>query len=368
MQGTVSRSEAPPACRLDLLVPEEDPTRPVDFVDSDPHDEYASLVEDGIGEEDEIEQDDDDGDRAVADAGAQSLANEQRRQSRTRPLPPWLMDAFRAHLEESRERGPDKLPALYRTGTFWFPQRSSYFLLRSRLPTPQLQYNPRFFLWDPLSLYNIPCPSCKTCLSRNGPISYPRRVVDLDSAFWIIGYRYRCSVCRNPRTNKVGTVTFRSWDSRILSALPPDLRAEFPARLSRRSGISNQIFHLMRSCFQNGMGAKQFSDALRVQHLRHYDHIHLQYLQHLYGRRSISGSLTGPQTFPAFLPFDDISPDGYRGFVPGALWLRDMYDNFMEEHTADIDQHTAMLSAEVCAIDHSHKVRQVMPIRVGCTY
>jgi hypothetical protein len=33
-----------------------------------------------------------------------------------------------------------------------------------------------------------------------------------------------------------------------------------------------------------------------------------------------------------------------------------MYDRFIEEHKEELEQHTAMLSAEICAIDHSHKV------------
>jgi len=33
-----------------------------------------------------------------------------------------------------------------------------------------------------------------------------------------------------------------------------------------------------------------------------------------------------------------------------------MYDRFMEDHRHEFNQHTAMLSAEICAIDHSHKV------------
>jgi len=33
-----------------------------------------------------------------------------------------------------------------------------------------------------------------------------------------------------------------------------------------------------------------------------------------------------------------------------------MYDKLIEEHGTQIDQKAAMLPAEICAIDHSHKV------------
>ena len=148
--------------------------------------------------------------------------------------------------------------------------------------------------------------------------------------------------------------TFCSWDHRILSKLPHSLSAMFPACLSHRSGLSTTAFTFMRSCFQNGMGAKQFSDALRIQHLQWYDELQLQYLHTLAARRGLSEWQSAK--FYAFLPFDDYSLMGLHGFVPSSQWLRDMYDSFIEEHQVELNQHTAMLSAEICAIDHSHKV------------
>jgi hypothetical protein len=64
----------------------------------------------------------------------------------------------------------------------------------------------------------------------------------------------------------------------------------------------------------------------------------------------------GSQICPAFLPFDDISDNGPHGFVPSASWLRHMYDIYIESKQHHIHQHMAMLPANICAIDHSHKV------------
>ncbi|KAF8057819.1 hypothetical protein FPV67DRAFT_1394478, partial [Lyophyllum atratum] len=47
---------------------------------------------------------------------------------------------------------------------------------------------------------------------------------------------------------------------------------------------------------------------------------------------------------------------GFHGFVPSAQWLRDIYDQFIEEHRDQFNQHTAMLTAKICAIDHSFKL------------
>ncbi|GBE88542.1 hypothetical protein SCP_1303580 [Sparassis crispa] len=347
--------DPPPAIRY--VLPEEDPTRPVDGVADEEAvdgDGYIGLVMDGLGQEDDVPVEDEEADPGEVNAGDSPTAPKSKR----RALPSWLMREFNEKVTEARQRGDsDKLPALYRSGTFWFPQKSRYFTLRSNKVSPQDLYSPQFFLWDPLPLtpHGIPCPKCKTKLYRDGHVLYPRRVVDFDKAFWIIGYRYRCPSCIFPKSGKTGNITFRSWDSRILAQLPPDLCAEFPAYLSRRSGMSQQVFQFMRSCFQNGMGAKQFSDTLRVQHLRHYDLMQLQYLQFLQGHRAL-GEWLGDRTFAPFLPFDDTSLDGYHGFVPSSQWLRNMYDQFMEGHEHDINQHTSMLTAEICAIDHSHKI------------
>jgi hypothetical protein len=168
----------------------------------------------------------------------------------------------------------------------------------------------------------------------------------------MIGYRYRCRTCVHPKTKKQ-TITYRSWDSRILAVLPPHLAAEFPARLSHRSGISNTLFSWVRSCFAKGMGGKQVSDAIQEQHLLRYDYTRLQYFNVLCSR-TLDGWVG--KKYNDFPPFNDNSPNGPRNFLPCAQWLWDMYSQFMEAHRNSINQHTAMRSATIIAIDHSHKV------------
>lgn len=188
-------------------------------------DGYALLMRDGIGL-DAGQDDDDDEDGEGGDTN--------RAGSTRRPLPGWLMSLFHERLAESEQRKNGLPPLYYRHQSFWFPHVSTFFLLKRTTCTPAELFNPRFFLWDPMSLCQpsgIPCPNCKTPLHRHGPIRRPRRCIGMDSPFWIIGYRYRCSQCRHPRSQK-NTVTFCSWDSRILSVLPRALALEFPAILS----------------------------------------------------------------------------------------------------------------------------------------
>ncbi|KAJ7587753.1 hypothetical protein C8J56DRAFT_827736, partial [Mycena floridula] len=311
----------------------------------------AGLAHEGLGEED-----DEVGDEDLPDPEFQEAPNATGKRV-PRRMPKWLEEEFTKCVEQSKSRKQDGLPQLYHEHhTFFFPRQSNFFKLRAvRNCPPSALYNYEFFLWDPEPLVHggIACPTCHTRLHRHDHISRPRRVVDFDRTIWMIGYRYKCPSCLHPVSRKK-TVTFTSWDSRILTNLPRALAIEFPARLSARSGISKSLFSFMRTCFQHGMGSKQFSNALRVQHLQNYDEIHLQYLHYISTQLGIS-SWRG-ETFKAFLPFEDSSPQGFRGYVPSSQWLRNMYDKFIEGHYIDFNQHTAMLSAEICAIDHSFKI------------
>ncbi|KAJ7158821.1 hypothetical protein C8R46DRAFT_1224735 [Mycena filopes] len=330
----------------------------------DDGDEYSDLINDGLGDDDG----DDDGDSADEDgvidtpdpstqplnSDGDPVAAKPRRTAR--PLPSWLQVQFDAKVAASKTRGTDNLPALYRDHqTFWFPETDPFFLMRELDPNlqPQRLYRARFFLWDPAALIDgIPCPNCGHRLHRHGHVPRPRRCVELDHTFYIIGYRYRCPTCVNP-DSKLKTVTFRSWDSRVLQKLPASLSTRFPAVLTHRSALSEGVFMFMRSCFQNGMGAKQFADALRVRHLENYDKLQVSYLSTLATHASMARFTE--RKFKSFLPFEDTSADGFHGFVPSSQWLRDLFDKFVEQHAHELDQHTSQLSLDIGQIDHSFK-------------
>ncbi|PPR01416.1 hypothetical protein CVT24_006209 [Panaeolus cyanescens] len=283
--------------------------------------------------------------------------------SPTTTAPP-VVDALQASYTPNApntNQWPPKLPPLYgKLKTFLFPVKDPYFTLRSMgdAITPNPLLSPQFLLRDPECLVDrIPCPICQVKLNRHDEIPRPRRYVTLTGHVWVIGYRYRCLSCVNPLSGKK-TRTFRSWDPRILAGLPTSLLASFPATFTHRGGLANDVFSLMRVCLQSGMGAGQLSDALQeLHHLRH-DTCRLQYLDHLVEHRSVErrSQQRSNKTFQIFPSFDDRTSNGPMSFVPSAQWLRDMYDQFIEDHRQDINQHMSMLSSDVCAIDHSHKI------------
>ncbi|KAJ3558593.1 hypothetical protein NP233_g11480 [Leucocoprinus birnbaumii] len=342
---------------------DEDPNRPISEEPADgdedaKEDEYERLLVDGVGQDFEDVEGDEDSENDRWDGMASTSHC---------PLLPHVKASFDEKIIES-QNCLDGLPPLYRNHqAFWFPRPSTFFiLLKSSLKLSDL-FNPRFFLWDPLPLCpdGIQCPNCREQLRCHCEINRPRRCIDQDEVFYLIGYRYACPQCSKNSTTGT-TVTFRSWDPRIISVLLRALAAEFPAILSHRSAILTKTFSMLRACIQNGMGTKQYSDALRVLHLERHDTLHLQYLHTIASRLTRTTQTldqmwgnrderSETRKFIPFPDFDDNSENGPAGFIPSAAWLRNMYDRYIESHKDELNQHMSMLSACICGIDHSHK-------------
>ena len=166
----------------------------------------------------------------------------------------------------------------------------------------------------------------------------------------MIDAQYKCRTCKNLKTGK-HTVTFMSWDTRILAALPKALAAEFPVVLTR-SALSSPILALQRSLFQKGLRAKQFSSILTTLHMCRFNQVHLQYLHMIF-----EGQTQSPWKNQSFQPFSEFSDSqGHSGYIPSSTWFHNLYNSLIEEHLPRIYQYSAMLPARVCAIDHSHKI------------
>ncbi|KAJ7506340.1 hypothetical protein B0H11DRAFT_1973580, partial [Mycena galericulata] len=191
----------------------QEPDSPSEIIFLEDEDDYTGLLNDGIGDdndgaasdEEEMQEEDIDQPDPGAAGGEDSDSSEgSTRQAKrsggpAHALPDWLMNPFKENVAASAPRGKDRLPTLYREHrTFWFPTPDPFFSLEDLDSlAPEQLFSPVFFLWDPDALVpgGIPCPVCGHRLNRHCPIPRPRRCVDLDRTFWIIGYRYRCSNC-----------------------------------------------------------------------------------------------------------------------------------------------------------------------------
>ncbi|KAJ7220545.1 hypothetical protein GGX14DRAFT_559337 [Mycena pura] len=319
-------SSAPPALVTDSDVEYE-------------YDPHSFVHDNGLGEED----DDPDSDKSKSE------------------FPTWFKEQLKAVLADLKhDLAAVGLSRHYKNGSFWIRGKALRFLLGNKLNLkPEDTFTCDFFLWDPLSIlttsFRLPCPN-PDChghhLTREGVVDRPRRVVDLDCCFYLIGYSYGCRGAGGCGKR------FRSWDQRILDRLPPDITAEFPAHLTWRSGLSTRAFGVVRSCFQHGMGSAEVSDLFRMQHLHRYDEMRLQYLRRKFTQMELtsSGNTVNTEEYEVYPPFQDRSPRGFHGFTPSGQWLRDIYDKFIEFHRDVLNQHTAMLPGRICAIDHSHKL------------
>lgn len=129
------------------IIPDEDPQQTAEVLDDD---ENGEGIGDGLGDEDDEPNDDDEADDELECTNNDEFDLDQSGPRKRRTLPPWLMEKFTALLKECKFRDNNGLPPLYsKHGTFWFPHKSTFFILRRRHFSPPDLYNPSFFLWDP---------------------------------------------------------------------------------------------------------------------------------------------------------------------------------------------------------------------------
>ncbi|GBE79022.1 hypothetical protein SCP_0202190 [Sparassis crispa] len=274
-------------------------------------------------------------------------------------LPTWLANDYKDVCQTLREEIVSAgKPVCYQAGQFMLCPKQPVFAAEASFQlSPAIFYSPQFFVWLLHLFHRIPCPACKVAgrLQKNSSLVFlrrltwsnsPRRVVDLKYNIFIIGYRYYCG---HPDCHK----TYQSWSPDILNVLPAPLAQQFTFHLTYQNGLSDQVVALLRLCFQRGLGPVPFAETLRTMHVRHFDRLHLQYLEmvKLCMLAVKTGLLALHEEFGAW---DD--PKGYAGYVPSAKYLHSFYDMHIESHAPEMDQYTAMLPACVLSIDHSHKV------------
>ncbi|KAG6835287.1 hypothetical protein H0H93_003132 [Arthromyces matolae] len=315
-----------------------------------------------LGDESGIEGEEDVEFQAVPDDDENEVEGVSNLKQKRASLPTWLRQTwadYREQLGSEMAKNASRRPTCYDRGTFIDGPVSSCFTIAKKFqPSPSDFYSPKFFVWLPhLLSTKIPCPACLKVLRKSdkggtqflnakGWAKSPRRVVDLEECIYIVGYRYACpnSQCRK---------SFQSWSPELLTALPRSLSIHFTHHLTYRSGLTDRVVALMRSCFQHGIGPSPFAEMIRTQHLRRYEHLHIEYLEAILIRtQSAAGHFL--KKFEPFGLFNN--RDGYAGFTPSAAYFRNFYVRFIAAHAKEMDQHMAMLSADILQIDHSFKV------------
>ncbi|KAL6304040.1 hypothetical protein BKA93DRAFT_749985 [Sparassis latifolia] len=162
-------------------------------------------------------------------------------------LPTWLANDYKDVCQTLREEIVSAgKPVCYQAGQFMLCPKQPVFAAEASFQlSPAIFYSPRFFVWLLHLFHRIPCPAC---------------------------YRYYCG---HPDCHK----TYQSWSPDILNVLPAPLAQQFTFHLTYQNGLSDQVVALLRLCFQRGLGPVPFAETLRTMHVRHFDRLHLQYLE-----------------------------------------------------------------------------------------
>lgn len=280
-----------------------------------------------------------------------------------RTMSDWLYTYFREviHPMINQKSGSNFVrPAAYGDGgvhappSFWVHPPDTTFSLACHRLNMTSMYLPRIFFWLPHFLVTVLCcPCCGKPLEKNGALP-PRRITDMDHSFYIVTWDYFCrSGCKT---------SFRGWSQRLLDSLPAYVRLSFPAILSRKGGLSNNVISQLRVGNQHKMGPQGVHSLLLEMHTLRFNKLQTQYLEaifELYQGRTFDTSQSTihsyfDRKFPSFGNFGDI--DGYSGFVPSERYLASMMNKVIERDEADANQHTACLAIDQLAIDDSHKV------------
>lgn len=223
---------------------------------------------------------------------------------------------------------------------------------------PEILWRPRVFLWLPhFFVESLRCPNCRSgVLEKNGACP-PRRIVDIDSLFWIVTWAYYCRTgCQSH---------FRGWHPSILNSLPAYLRLAFPAVLTRKSGISHRVITQLRVGNQHKMGPSGTRSLLLELHTRRFNVLQAQYLEAVY--ELVCGYQDHPEeksqtSLHAYMdvnipPFGDFGdPERYAGHVPSEFYLAGIMNNQIEQDEVDANQHTTCISPDQISIDDSYKV------------
>ncbi|KAJ7159203.1 hypothetical protein C8R43DRAFT_1177962 [Mycena crocata] len=245
------------------------------------------------------------------------------------------------------------MPDCYRVGkTFWIRPPNRWFALQEYKSTaaelvPDPCYYDDIFLWLPKCLlpkdFEFLCIFCgKAKMSDAGWNSNPtaRRVVNLDSCYYILSKRVKCDSCRK---------SCSLYEDKILAQLPKHLANEFPAFLTHRSGIDKNLVTLIRSSIAQGLTPHAWERILRELHVRKRD----------LGEQSYVHALN--HCAPAQLP-DDLIPfssfndqKGFAGFSPSRWYINAIYIDYMSYVKPHQDQAMAALEATLVGWDQSFK-------------
>ncbi|XP_037619327.1 uncharacterized protein LOC119484539 [Sebastes umbrosus] len=165
----------------------------------------------------------------------------------------------------------------------WFypPEPPGY--VGGALPTPQLFFRSRVFVWRPVGVwrYSLKCPRGDDCAGRgrnvhlykSGYHTRVRHICDMSSWYSMLTEVLGCGPCiKAARSGEGGTVgRWMAWDPAILSQLSEAHQAMFPAILTSKRGVDKNVVRLLRDRTEGNTMVKVWRQ-IQENHVEEYLH------------------------------------------------------------------------------------------------
>ncbi|KAI8642388.1 hypothetical protein BD408DRAFT_432492 [Parasitella parasitica] len=236
----------------------------------------------------------------------------------------------------------NEMPQAYKDGTFWYSNQAALKLKKDVNADQRNLLQPRVFLCFPRYLFyeadkKFKCPECSKnkavpeFMNNDGYTKNPlaRRIIDIKD-------------CRT-----IGT------DIELIRHLPIIAQAEFPAFLTKKSGISRDLADLMRHLVKSSTGPLRLSNILQELHTKRYDTLQYQYLANYKFRVDNPGLISLAVSAPEFSKFND--KNGYNGYCPSAKYISFVYTSLMEVFRQHLDNQIMKVDGSILKGDHTFK-------------
>jgi hypothetical protein len=149
----------------------------------------------------------------------------------------------------------------YRNNSLWI--RAPCPILEIKDMDPDVFYKPDVFVWLPNLLeygLKLTCPNCcsnkNTCI-HGWPSKPARRIVAMDRCYYMIAQHMQCKSCK---------ITTMTSNPKVISHLPRYLQLQFPAVLTKQSGLDLLVSNMLCTCFNEAMGPDPFARMLLENH------------------------------------------------------------------------------------------------------
>lgn len=234
-------------------------------------------------------------------------------------------------------------------------------------------------VWIPDLQYGRDClPSCPSCKSNRRVTvhgfdskHHGRLVIGLTHNYFLVSRRYRCGLCKEKsdalkrsiaqtfeaedvdvEIDKGFQYTFKPWNEHSLPLLPRSLSEEFPAFLTRKSGVDKSIIDMMRPLINHGIRPDAISSLLLELHSKEYQRSFIRYEEDNSYRCRFGGS------YDEYSEFDDVF--GYNDKVPRGSYLQSVYIKFHHTIRRHLANEVKKRGGTMLSIDVSYKTAKHM--------